>query len=115
MMNYIKRAFELADGWSITTDNHGDMNYFYAPMYLPRATIKEMSTLGPRMDKLSQQMLDALAAQLVRQVDALAHVLSHPKNTAVVEHKHFGVLCSVSGNDRTMNTIKAIVDSRVLE
>ena len=64
---------------------------------------------------------DALAAQLVRQVDALPglFVYSWPeRSSVVVEGRNLNnpetTRGSCDGPDRTMNTIKAIVDSGVL-
>ena len=101
---YIRKAVELADGWS------GDS--------IPALNLKL------RWDHPQQALyLDALAAQLVRQVDALGDIVSvdirgqsggpevivwdfRPGRSRIgVNHK---------GPDRTMNTIKAIVDSGVL-
>lgn len=128
MTEYIRKAVELADGWSITIDDQGEMTSFYAPMWLPKATIKEMSKLGVRFDKVSQQMLDALAAQLVRQVDALSDygVFTEPEQTHVWETEpepeilggelyEGGKWWHAEGPDRTPNTIKCIVESKVLE
>ena len=65
-------------------------------------------------------MLDALAAQLVRQVDArgVASVYIVPDMTEVQwEYADSDDLQSVTerGPDRTLNTLRAIVESGVLE
>jgi len=105
--DYIRKAVELADGWRWAGDT------WYGPMLI----------CDTRIDTLLEDkwrfLLDALAAQLVRQVDALeclyistghdaAHVIKISGCT------HIG-LKSVHGPDRTMNTLKAIVDSKVLD
>jgi hypothetical protein len=103
-----RKAVELADGWSFS----GNDTVF----------INGSSTLW-KPDKLPQHYLDALAAQLVRQVDALS--------PGIVITSDFSGCCLIVSddddwfagdskvgpktNDRTMNTIKAIVDSGVLE
>ena len=77
------------------------------------------------------QELDVLAAQLVREVDALPDtgpskddgeivVWIEKGATDIIERSTVGVnwckeLLSVRGPNRTMNTIKAIVDSGVLD
>ena len=116
--DYARKAIALADGWSITIDDDGEMTSFYAPMWLPQATVKELSTSGVRLDKLSQQMLDALAAQLVRQVDALRNpsvgVITSELGSIHI-WRESKLLTESTQLGRTMNTIKAIVDSKVLK
>ena len=102
--DYIKRAVELADGW----ESHG-------------ATIfgNEHHTFLTLDDQVG---LDAVAAQLVRQVDALDDyffVCDEDKSVTVgVDDRDFRsagtVLAEETSDDRTMNTIKAIVDSGAL-
>lgn len=100
---YIRKAVELADGWSIDKRGHihtalrGHFGFWEI-----------------------QEIQDALAAQLVRQIDA-------PALDADLESTKFGVDLYLAPHsvkalvtfeckrDRTMNTIKAIVDSKVLE
>jgi hypothetical protein len=70
-----------------------------------------------------QILLDAIAAQLVRQVDALP-VGNFPddaptslyslRGTVDIWHKR-KLIVSLEGPDRTLNTIRAIVESGVLE
>ena len=73
--------------------------------------------------KMPSYLLDALAAQLVRQVDAVhledgrhCKVAVWPNYTQVTAWNASGgdVLREAQGTDRTMNTIKAIVDLGVL-
>ena len=107
---YIFKAVELADAfvpigpeqWSIT----GADNFSIAQSSI---------TDGPE-----KWFLDALAAQLVRQVDALgANVrVSKDKTTifpSVKADPYWQNITKLKGPDRTMNTIKAIVDSGVLQ
>ncbi len=108
----IRKAVELADGWTSGT----------VGITLPSDGIRlyDHPITGPM--SLEQFWLDALAAQLVRQVDALnpdylftcdedhdAYVYDVTHDKADLDHITEG-----TGGDRTMNTIKAIVDSKVL-
>ena len=107
---YIRKAVELAHGrWEIS-DLTG--NAFVPPFY---------NSSYP-LNTLEQWHLDALAAQLVRQVDALAeqiHEVDISKGEVWVGtcDSYDGIkgIAKVRGPDRTMNTIKAIVDSKALE
>lgn len=112
-MNYIRKAVELADGF-------GAQGVEY--VLRDRFGVALLTTL---QSNPIQPFLDALAAQLVRQVDA-THVAGHvnPIATYAVHVKpqsskiHGYSLSYVAvsdDNDRTLNTIKAIVDSKVLE
>ena len=111
-MNYIKAAVELADGWRISKggDVHAPIDGWPEGFLLPE--------VGPFAK-------DALAAQLVRQVDALDGYFvgvgcefDEANRAAVYGPKfkacHGYLISDESGPDRTMNTIKAIVDSGVL-
>ena len=101
MTNYIKKAVELADGWSITSDDC--------------VTTTEFGGLAHPTE--SRILLDALAAQLVRQVDLHHEVWTSPNKSTICSALVDGGnrIAGHSGSDRTMNTIKAIVDSGVLE
>ncbi len=116
--DYIRKAVELADGWE-TTRNDG----FILPSW---------SANSWAYPHVPQHILDALAAQLVRQVDATTGFYLSiatkqkrrflfwelEKTTYVFQEEgqlEKVVSWSASGPDRTMNTIKAIVDSGVLE
>ena len=115
--DYIRKAVSLADGWdiaensAITIPNGGD-NWFvdWPTVYLNNWP-----------DDGLQFVADALAAQLVRQVDALSDDHCVAIDTFQVRvFSESGYTNFVSkdlsvNNDRTMNTIKAIVDSGVLE
>ena len=100
--DYIRKAVELANGWG-NLPGH----WFSSPRDAQRAH-----------HEIEQWELDALASQLVRQVDALDNYNAYqePKTTHIWEELSDGECeCwSVDGDDRTMNTIKAIVDSGVL-
>ena len=104
---YIRQAVELADGWRFAGPQlYGPSNYRYHPN-------KESGQ--------HQVTVDALAAQLVRQVDAL-----DTPDTVEITHDSVWVGYRSKNNEswkrtrrtksrgRTMNTIKAIVDSGVL-
>ena len=98
----IRKAIELADGFQLTRDEQ----YFSLPAggYMP--AIKD----------IRQHHKDALAAQLVRQVDALAFpydaVFVTVGNTSV--EWPIGTNYFVEGPNRTDNTINAILESGVL-
>ena len=101
----VRKAVLLADGWDISTDD-----YYYGPY-----------VVGAHISNIKQSATDALAAQLVRQVDArwdqrnpqCPHIIAFANR---VECWATGWPPTVTeGLDRTMNTIKAIVDSKVLE
>ena len=65
---YIKRAFELAEGWEYERDDiEPDEIYLSAA----NGTYWHMDEFSIPIVELPQMFLDALAAQLVRQVDAL--------------------------------------------
>ena len=99
--DYIRKAVELADGWSISH------NIVYPPTQHLAMSIHHTSTW----------ILDALAAQLVRQVDATGeqYVASTHSYVAVRGRGRCRSHIEYDDNDRTMNTIKAIVDSGVLK
>ena len=95
---YVQKGVELANGFS----------------YEPNGKFKSYVT-GPDMDYeidvIPAHFKDALAAQLVRQVDASEYTFS-----SNVDHgASVGLIKHIEGQDRTMNTIRAIVDSKVLE
>jgi len=101
----IKAAAELADGaWTLAKDGR---------IFTPNGRHYES-------DRLPQYLQDALAAQLVRQVDALDELSVITESGCSIVHDvsrrdGYGVgTANHEGLDRTMNTIKAIVDSGVL-
>lgn len=109
--DYIRKAVELADGFQ-----------WRGETYLGRTNdpaILVDTPAGTTFPCDDQFMLDALAAQLVRQVDALDnyYVLSGHDGSQVEYEDELEAycVCTTEGPDRTMNTIKAIVDSKVLE
>ena len=104
MTDYIKKAVELADGWSANIIEPG--------MYIGSLESKSGGLFHPD----DQEALDALAAQLVRQVDNSdgAFVETDPTRTTV-RHGRLTGRTRAQGPDRTMNSIRAIVDSGVLE
>ena len=118
MTDIIRKAVELADGWGTLSSEK---------------LVGVKSTIGKPLSinwLKEQATLDALAAQLVRQVDALCphyniyyHKWLEGKQKQYTQliglrssiMSYHEVLVEVEGNDRTMNTIKVIVDSGVLE
>ena len=103
--DYIRQAVELADEFEYSA--FGDL--YMGPVGL--------------INGITQPYIDALAAQLVRQVDALP-VGKFPDDAPTdiyilngstdIWHKK-RLHAQAKGPDRTMNTIKAIVDSGVLD
>jgi len=105
--DYIRKGVELADGFEIA--DAWIWKIYGTPQHFRPA------------NQPPQYLLDALAAQLVRQVDALAEVSvevfqgwSAVRDAEPPTISRFD-LAAAYGPDRTMNTIKAIVDSKVLE
>lgn len=97
--SYIKKAVELADGWK-----HEGGNCLLIPF----------DTGLWAYPDLEQCHLDALAAQLVRQVDTTDFVVQIYSTETEINDTFGLMLINRAGPDRTMNTIKAIVDSGVL-
>jgi len=97
--DYIKAAVELADGW---TYHDGDCSHEETERWFIDC-------------KLPQVWLDALAAQLVRQVDVLNVTNLEIYNDGVYIGTDHDDNIIISDSDRTMNTIKAIVDSGKLK
>ena len=99
----LKRMVELAPGWSIRSTE-------YALVF---GTGDSMAGLWSRFDPAFQPVLDALAAELVRLVDAThTHfVSSHDQSTAIYlcgRSTAHGPIAEATGDDRTANTINAI-------
>jgi len=109
---YIRDGVELADGWDLTHIYAGeDIVSFYA-LGEPSGPLPDMSFV---LQQPTQCGLDALVAQLTRQVDALDSetFVMACDNYSTVKRIHTR-LSFVEGPDRTMNSLKAILDSRVL-
>jgi len=110
MSDLIRKAVELADGWDTGSVQK---DWVLCPY----------DWTSKPIFKIHQGELDALAAQLVRQVDINDpnigdYTVTTFVDHSVVEHWQFGVSQIVGyaeSPDRTMNTIKAIVESGVLE
>ncbi len=111
MNDYIRKAVELADGWRIRSG----MNIETGSIWLIQGPDKFLSCL---VSEPKSYMLDALAAQLVRQVDALrtpsASVITSDLGSITI-WRNRQILAASINDDRTTNTIKAIVDSGVLK
>lgn len=108
--DYTKAAVELADGWHYyrTKMEDTEPDYFSLP--------GEQS--WHEWPIAYQPHLDTLAAQLVRQVDVTGRyfIESYLGYVAVLENAVGNInIKHAEGPDRTMNTIKAIVDSGVLK
>ena len=98
--DYIRKAAKLADGWSISHDD-----YYFGP-----------DIVGSHVSRIGQSAKDTLAAQLVRQVDALDDIRCDiDSRYCEVWGEGQQTLGKCISDDRTMSTIKAIVDSEVLE
>ncbi len=96
---YIRAGVELADGWRV---NDLDEQVIHCGFGLIQV-----------LDCIKPQYLDALAAQLVRQVDE-AGKEANLYCEVLIEECRAGE-CMDWPPDRTMNTIKAIIDSGVLK
>ena len=112
---YIRKGVMLADGWEITLDDEHTEG--------PWVEIPGVGRHGNDYHSRWTWVRDLLAAQLVRQTDhpSIQYVLSaHDGSTVIYKHNERGErfwekLAEASCDDRTLNTIKAIVDSKVLE
>ncbi len=110
--DYIREAVELAVGFSCYLA-HDQLAYQYGD--------SQYEFISTELSSPDQYMLDALAAQLVRQVDALDdYWFDNDKyGSCVVDSLGLSVGFSESPTDvpydRTMNAIRAIVDSGVLK
>ena len=90
---YIRKAVELADNWLV-----------FKPGQVTTLNGLVLDLVDPDIE-----MLDALAAQLVRQVDGDLHSVCVRTDHSVVERWEYGKPIMESyaeGSDRTMNTIK---------
>ena len=94
----LRKAVELADGFTLIDSDVELNNEWYINLKLP------------------QFVLDALAAQLVRQVDALNNAWVAVSASGVCKVSTNHNLATIRGEGgRTENTITAIVESGVLE
>ena len=103
---YVRTAVELANEWAMFADD------IDSPYCLWKS------------DPHAQECIDALAAQLVRQVDAIQYddgfdpysvlIFKLVSEVREIIDQCDHVVAKSEGDDRTMNTIKAIVDSGVL-
>ena len=113
--DYIRKAVVLSDGF------HFDIASGYRWVCGgddPPFHFEGQWNLIPDFHK--QIFLDALAAQLVRQVDATSYDIDTCSDEVYVWHMNDmndGIVNDAieKGPDRTMNTLRAIVDSGVLE
>jgi hypothetical protein len=116
MTDYIRKALELV-GW-LKSDDEGE--YLRIPGQSLSAYFDETFAA------CDQYLLDALAAQLVRQVDELEdydiNLDFDGRTVCIVQYVPEGIggkklisFDAPDGPDRTMNTIRAIVDSGVLD
>ena len=95
--DYIRKAVELADGWD-SADEQVDCPLGCAFRF-----------------PLQVVVLDAIASQLVRQVDATDYWVEATSHFVDVRGIGISRKWRHESDDRTMNTIKAIVDSEVLK
>jgi len=105
---YVKKAVELA-GWQTTRLGNQRVKVFVP---WEEGIVKDIGYID------YPHVLDALAAQLVRQVDAISGIDITIHQTFVDLEQcadgHWFSIAIPESEDRTMNTIKAIVDSGVL-
>jgi len=104
--DYIRKAVELADGWEV--EKYHPFGEKCQVFNYPGGVLRVWEIDWPKWAK------DAIAAQLVRQVDATGHNLSVDKHIVIINLMRQRK-ATEKGPDRTMNTIKAVVDSKVLE
>ena len=106
---YIKAGVELADGWHLNALADADFYHQWGD--------SQYDFISSPLSDPDQYLLDALAAQLVRQTDAIKRYTINAFGGASVHSNPSSVegIVNRRGPDRTMNTIKAIVDSGALE
>lgn len=100
--DYIRKAIALADRWTIKLDYVSNRRYYER-------------TGGLSLSELDTYDLAALAAQLVEQIDATDWKLHVYPKAVIICDRNDKNYTHISGDDRIMNTIKASVDSKVLE
>ncbi len=104
--DYIRKAVELADGWQYDEIGHTGIYKIFLP-----------DTMNIWVSFDYQPALDAIAAQLVRQVEDIDSAwldISSCGYVSIFVGDGDEEVATQFGDDRTMNTIKAIVDSAVL-
>lgn len=111
----LKKAVELADGWEWEKSVHGN-----EMLTVAGGIDLEEHELVEYLWQIPRPFLDALAAQLVRQVDAIDGMVFSVNPYCVHVFKSDGsgkmiAMDSKHKDDRTENTINAIVESGVLE
>lgn len=105
MTDILRKAVELA-GW-LEEDDEGE--YLQVPGWPISVYINKLN------ESAYQYLKDALAAQICRQVDALdGPLLCVENDKASVQGIGFEYRI-FRGPDRTMNTLRAIMESKVLE
>ena len=100
--DYIREGIELADGWS-----RGAGNLVWNGQH-------PFELNGP----MREMVLDSVAAQLARQVDAVdRYILDDDRGYTDVldDYCRGSLIAQATGPSRTENTIKAIIDSGVLK
>ena len=105
----LRRAVELADG-VIARDYHDNGLYLCITDDQPASCIVDRDEMN-----LPQWFIDALAAQLVRQVKALGRSFAITDQQTRIWPRSADVPVLRTGDDPGENTINAIVDSGVLE
>jgi len=108
--DYIRKAVELADEFSVA----GVAGLF---LHMDVKDVEFPYHVQTSLDNPAKFFLDALAAQLVRQVDesTCSEVVCSEGHCAIYDQEGQVNIVEVNNyEDRTMNTIKAIVDSDVL-
>lgn len=108
MADYIRKAVEIADGWEITWEK-------MIPSDFTHVTMPAGVTFYLEDKARPQWAIDALAAQLVRQAESAGYMVTVYGAYVCIEGK--GTEFDFKGEKgcRTINTIKAIVDSGVLD
>jgi len=100
-MSVIRKAVEYANGWVWDVDEDGE-----------ETVLPAESSIYFLHDDLPQFIKDALAAQLVRQIDAMNYeIISSEGHCAVYDQEHqVNTLEVNSSYDRTDNTLNACVE-----
>lgn len=107
--DYIHKAIELV-GWSTTRLGNQRIAVFIPTPY----DITHVLRIG-YLDE--QHIKDALRCELERQLDTTNryYVSVSSKGSAIYDSYNAEQICIEQGDDRTMNTIKVIVDSKKLK